>query len=256
MIIRTVKHLKQRAFLKKLYIKATNKKTRKNINGYKRDVFNIIRYGWSAPRFCERIWIHPDHCTRVLFPDTLKEICKASKLRETSGLVIESSWPYEQTFQIYDFLNENYSSKDWDKDLPVGYGTKFKFKVCMDHWVKGIPWAETGIYEFLEKQIKLKKEKLDGCNNIDDIVSRYNKLDYIFEQIKKDGKMKTRKDVANKFRESGGIYVHIGPGGEPFWGSGAQHRFAIAHILGIVFPAQIGCVHISAIPFLKQYREN
>ena len=69
--------------------------------------------------------------------------------------------------------------------------------------------------------------------------------------------MKTRNEIfKDNFREVGGIYIHIGVDGKPYFGGGGCHRFAIAHILQIIFPAQIGCVHVSAIPYLKGYRKS
>ena len=95
------------------------------------------------------------------------------------------------------------------------------------------------------------------CKNIVDIKNRYKKLDNIFNQIKLEGRLKTMKEMNPKnYREFGGPVIHIGPGGELFYGAGGTHRFAIAFILNFKLPAMIGCVHKNAIPLLKDIREN
>ncbi len=98
---------------------------------------------------------------------------------------------------------------------------------------------------------------IDGCENINDIILRYKKLDVIFENIKKDKRIKTMNNFFSyNFREWGGILIHIGPNEKLFFGKGGYHRFAIAHILNIPFPAQIGCVHISSISYLNKLRKK
>ena len=61
--------------------------------------------------------------------------------------------------------------------------------------------------------------------------------------------------VKGNFRERGGILVHIGSDGEPCFAGAGYHRFAIAKILNLRFPAQIGCVHIEALDHLDEYRQ-
>jgi len=51
------------------------------------------------------------------------------------------------------------------------------------------------------------------------------------------------------------VIIHIGLEGEPFF-KGRESQ--VCHGLGLnfIFPAQIGCVHIIAIPFLKRFRNK
>lgn len=93
---------------------------------------------------------------------------------------------------------------------------------------------------------------------MDDIIARYQRVDTLFQQVKEERVLRSRKEVKkNAFREQGGIIIHIGPGGKLFFGQGGHHRFAIAKILNIEYiPAQIGCVHVSAISELKKLRRK
>ena len=95
-------------------------------------------------------------------------------------------------------------------------------------------------------------------NSMDDIYRRYKSLDNVFEEVKIEGKFKTENELNPAIfgeRSEAGV-IHIGPEGEPFFGGGAHHRFAMAYVLNIPFPAKIGLVHVSAIPHLDAYRMN
>ena len=67
-----------------------------------------------------------------------------------------------------------------------------KVKFSIDHWVNGIPWAETGVYDYMLMRIKERKLKgemgIDECENMQDIIKRYETLDLIFEQVKREGR--------------------------------------------------------------------
>lgn len=199
------------------------------------DISNIASFGLSAPLFAERIWVHPKACIKAL--TSITDLSgQELKGRFDSAKVINHPWPTQNVVSIY--------------DLP-------KFDFCIEHWLNGKSWEDTGAYEHMKKLIKEKDCVIDGCRNIDDIINRYKNLDLIFEQIKHDGRLKTMKETKDFcFREYGGPGVHVGPNGELFFIGAGTHRFAIAHILNIPIPAQIGLVHISAISYLNNLRKG
>lgn len=120
-----------------------------------------------------------------------------------------------------------------------------------------VPWEDTGIYEFLIELIEKSGDSVDNCKGKEDIINRYENLDKIFDQVKKERRLRTMEELKpGNFREKGGVLIHIGPGGVPFFGMGGIHRFTMAYILNISIPAQIGCVHVSAIPFLFKFRKE
>ena len=107
-------------------------------------------------------------------------------------------------------------------------------------------WEEAGAYEWMENSIEAKGA-IDGCNSKVDIIERYKKLNNIFEEIKREG----------KFNQEFKPIVHIGPEGKLYFEhGGGMHRISIAYILKVPFEAQIGCVHVTAIPHLYKLREN
>ena len=122
----------------------------------------------------------------------------------------------------------------------------------------GMPWQETGIYEVIKLQIQNSQDgQADGCKTIEDIIKRYENLDRIYAQIKSEGRLRSSEEVDPNFEwmkhES---IVHIGLKGVIHYGCGGIHRFAIAHILKLPFPARIGLVHAKGLPYLSYYRNR
>jgi hypothetical protein len=197
------------------------------------DFMNKKRFGPDAPVFAERIWINPQDCAMALF-----DVKGIDLGRGISGWVNESLWKQKDVYQI-----------------PIADVKKIKF--CIEHWVNGMSWRDTGIYELMESLRIENGGIVDGCKNMDDIIRRYEKLDTIYHQIKKDGRFKTMTEQnPNNFRENEGVVIHVGPEGELYLGVGGTHRFAIALVLGLKIPAQIGCVHPNAIHLLPQLRQE
>jgi hypothetical protein len=221
---------------------------------YYRDIKNRIRYGPSAPIFAERIWVNPQHCAMTLIGFDQKH----------SGKVIESFWPIKQAIPVHEIPKIKFCVGHWVKGLSWEDTGAYK------HWIKGIPWTDTTVYKHMQNidnkpyGTELIDSETAGYNDIpmhlmgiNSIIKRYENLDLAFEQVKREGRLKTRKEIrADNYLENGGILIHLGPNGTPFFGGGGIHRFAMSLILELpIIPAQIGCVHISAIPFLDDFRK-
>ncbi len=202
------------------------------------NVYNRIRYGPLAPKYGEMIWVNPQEVSVRISREDIKKISGLTRIKKMFGIddtvilagrVIESAWEYEKATPIY--------------DVP-------KIKACIEHWVNGVTWKDTCIYELVWEKVK-QKGCHDQCENFEDIITRYENLDTIFEKTKDEGKFND-----SDYGSMGIGYIHLGPGGEPFFGGGAYHRFAIAYILNIPFPTRLGLVHVSAIPYLDSYRKE
>lgn len=194
-----------------------------------RDTYNIAKYGRSSPKFGELIWVDPAEI-KLGMPSV-----EGMHPRYDSAKVIEKEWPS-------------------DKAKPLSQFKKIQF--CKKRWVQDIPWEDTGVYEYLNEIIKVKKT-VDECSNHEDIVKRYERLDEIFEEIYQSGEIRTRKKLKLlNIREYGGPVVHIGPEGELFFAGAGVHRFYISKVQKKPLPAQVGCVHISSIYRLVQLRNK
>jgi hypothetical protein len=196
---------------------------------YYQDLRNKIIYGVDAPIRAERIWINPADIDMALI---------GLYSWVYSGRVV-NTWPPNNI-------------------QPIPIMNLEKLRCCVDHFTNGVAWEDTGIYEHMTRKMIEWGGSYDGCTNQEDVISRYERMDALFDQIKRERRIRTRKEInPRNFRESGGIYVHIGPSGKLFFGAEGCHRFAIARILELpVVPAQIGCVYECAIPHLRALRQK
>jgi hypothetical protein len=200
---------------------------------YLRDAKSLARYGSLAPKYAERIWVNPAACRRAI-------AMTASLARQQSGRVVKHSFPPDETRII--------AVTDIEK-----------VESCLRHWLEGVPWEETAMYRvYREKvaQAARRGETHRGLKNDHDVLRKCREYDLMFEQVKREGRLRTRKEIyPDNFREEGGVIVHVGPDGELFQGRSGNRRFAIALALGLpTIPATIGCVHQAALPYLPALR--
>ncbi len=147
---------------------------------------------------------------------------------------------------------------DWDlQTYPVN--ELEKYHICRKHFVDGLSWEEAGAYDNMARAFK-KKPDPDGCRTWDDVRIRFEKLDELFERVKKDRRLLTKKEINGKkaMREKGGIYMHFNRNGQPVFSRGGSHRFSIALILGFeIIPVQVGVIHKDGIDqFIQKYASN
>ena len=182
-----------------------------------------------APRTGQRIWVAPDQLQQA--PLELRFG------RADSGRVVGGDWDRDQV-EILSF---------------------WKMKAAVQHWRDGVPWEETGIYDHMLETIKLRGSKVDGCDDMDDIVDRYERLDRLFEHVRRSGRLATSAELGRLPArcEVNGIYVHVDRNARPLFGSGGFHRLAIAKVLELpVVPAQLGVVHTIALPNWQRLKER
>jgi hypothetical protein len=183
---------------------------------------NVLRFGREAPRPHERIWIDPSAVE-----------CALDGLPVLSGHVVDR-WPPAE---------------------PAPFEDHVHVRLALAHWRDGVPWEETGAYEYMLRQIAVRGRQ-DGCHDLGDVKRRYERLDALYETVRREGRLRTRPELDPAVHnEDGGIFVHIGPGGEPAIGDGGKHRLLIARLLGVaVVPARLGYIHRDALPLLPGLR--
>jgi hypothetical protein len=176
------------------------------------DVPNILRHGWHAPRWSQRISVQPRAVVRAVYGWHDRH----------SARVIETDWCFH---------------RHRVSELP-------KIRACWLHWNDGVPWAQTGAYDYMMDIIE-ERGSLDGCTNIADVRARYQRLDRDFARVRAEGRLRSRPEVAARtFRELGGIRIHLYRGGEPVFSGTGGHRLAMAQILDLDhIPVQLGVVH-------------
>lgn len=187
-----------------------------------RGVTNRVRFGKGAPRPNERLWIDP-----------------ASVEHALDGLPVRSGYVIGR----------------WPPVDPVPFENHVHVRFALAHWRDGVPWEETGAYDYMLERIRIRGQQ-DGCRDLSDVKRRYQRLDELFETARREGRLRTRTELDSAARgEDGGILIHIGPGGEAAIGDGGKHRLAIARLLELpIVPARIGYVHRDALPILPVLR--
>ena len=190
-----------------------------------RDAMNVVRYGVHAPRWAMRIWVPPLAC-----------ISWAPWLGASvnSGRVVEGSWDL---------------SAQLTADHP-------DVAPALRHWGQGISWEDVGAYERLAKRIADHGAPQEGCFTHADIVRRFGRLDQMFDQVKREGRLRSASETSLwRRRERNGVLVHIGRDGAPLFGGRGCNRLAAAMTLRLpIVPAQLGVVHPEGVRFLGHYR--
>lgn len=187
------------------------------------DAIRMLRHGWNAPRIAERIWIRPADCVTAV----------SSVSRQQTGHILGGDW---------DLQAQPLS------EVP-------KVRMALLHWRSGLTWRDVGAYDYMMQRIAECGE-LDGCRNLEDVIARYDRLDLMFERVKREGRLRTQSELRpDNFRERGGVYIHIGRHNNPIFGSGGCHRLAMATALEIdEIPAQLGVVHPAALASWRSFR--
>lgn len=183
-----------------------------------RDCHNILRYGLSAPRHSQLFYLDPQEVRQA--------ISIGKWHRKDTGKVVDGEW---------DLCVKNIDDVK-------------KIKMVKERLLKELSWEDVGAYKHMEGLLK-KYSCYDDCKSLDDVFLRYERIDKMIEALRSGGVYVKRSDIIrDNFRESGGVYIHIGRNGEYIFGIGGCHRLAIAQTLGIKkIPAQIGVVHKTAV---------
>ncbi len=185
-----------------------------------RDRWNRLRFGETAPKSDECIFIRPADVTRVY--------------RRKKGA----------------FFKRRHSGQirggDWDISTRA-LSQSPKYQACVAHFKDGKPWQETGVFQLLLERIQ-QHGIFDGCRSLDDIRQRYENMDRLFDDLKKTRQIQSMSERDEYFRrEHGGVFVHIDRHGLPILAGNGNHRMAIAKILELDWiPAQLGVIHAKA----------
>lgn len=143
-------------------------------NLIKRDLINTIKYGRKAPKYCERVFVHPKNVNYYLPSGVIKKELNLENTRSLSlsGLVVNNS-------DIFKYSEDIQSLE--------------KIKFCYMRWNEGKTWEETGVYDFYNLHIKNGKY-IDGLKTKDQVKNRYKKLDDIFDEVRQKKSLRHKKN--------------------------------------------------------------
>jgi hypothetical protein len=146
------------------------------VDDRRREAWNAARFGRRAPRVRERLWIDPAqvHAATLWFP-------------AKSGQVVRH-WPPAAVVPFDDHPHVAYA---------------------LAHWRDGVPWEDTGAFEYMLRQID-RRGSQDGCHDADDVRARFARLDDLYSTVGQEGRLRPRHELdRGAFREAGGILAHV-----------------------------------------------
>lgn len=202
---------------------------------------NLIRYGSIAPLYGECVWIYPRReISRGLKGSYKKYFWNELGTRfflNDKAEIVDSPFPERFMFNILD---------------------QAKFQYTVMRYEKNIPWADCGLAEFLaERHHRLSpNEPYDFYKVFSTSKQKY--LDDIFSEIKKNGYVRrdSQLDVVRSPAKPSAQALHIDQHGELYFSGGGWHRFAMAYVLDVPYPARIGFVHRNALSYLPALRQR
>lgn len=127
---------------------------------------------------------------------------------------------------------------DWDLKVHP-FETNTLARAALRHWRDGEDWESTGVVEFqLQRIRRFGSLYADRLATRDDILRRYDRLDALFEQVRRTGELPPEANAQD------GIYVHVGRDGRAIFGHRGVHRFVITHVLQVPeVTGQLGAIH-------------
>ena len=148
------------------------------------------------------------------------------------------------------------SSGDWDRwTKPISQHEKMS--LLRRRFVEGLPWEQTGIYELVLRNLEQRQRlvgsrstpRYDGCSSTKDIADRYQRLDAIFERVKRDGRLQTAWELTpTPAAQRQAIWTQLDRDGRFLFGNVGCHRLAIAHALSLPYvPVALTIAHTQAV---------
>lgn len=119
-----------------------------------------------------------------------------------------------------------------------------KIECCIKRWQDGMSWEETGIFDYSLTYIEQTGAALDGCTTLDELITRYEQLDRLYDHVAGGGRLysSARNDAI----------IHIDAGGRIHFGGAAHHRTAIAWVLDVAIPVRPFLIHHQALASLSE----
>lgn len=189
------------------------------VRAVRQDLINRARYGGSAPRAHELQYV---------------------RLAEVKTALIKGVAPAR---------SGTVAGGDWDLAVkPITEVTHIR--QCLQRWGEGQTWEQTGAIEHVLALIAAGGGTHSGMRSRADVERRYAAVDRLYEAVRSEGELGTRRQVAGRgFREYGGVLVHFDREARPVYnGWQGCHRLAAAIQCQLEWiPVQVGMVHEDAV---------
>jgi len=183
--------------------------------------------------------------TQYLYYKNLRIYNSVANPRKTLYVPIDSiNLKVKKSKFIKDFVPGSILDGDWDIkaiDLKSDYENNTKHRGIVEHFVYGIPWEKTILFQERYSRLLEKKGQYRGCTSLNELARKYeSKIDVLYNKIKKSGMLP--RSIRNPHIAP--IYMFIGRNGEFIYTTEGNHRLSIAMILGIKYiPVRIYIRH-------------
>lgn len=119
---------------------------------------------------------------------------------------------------------------DWDIARRALIENTEKHRSVRQHFVDGVPWAETEIFRGGYARRFARGDKVRGCANVADLIEAYHeRCDPVWESLKRDGWIERVDGVVQAPR------AYLARDGEVILGNDGNHRIAMAKLLGLTW---------------------
>lgn len=186
---------------------------------FKRNISNLISYGFDAIFLDTEIVVKPCSIKGLLYIPTKKN---GFGLPDSRAKIVDS-------LPLHDVK-------------PIEAMPQYRF--IFDRFVRGMSWENTGAYDHQLKRIKQAARAVAGCSSLADIISRYEALDELYDQLSKGQNLRNTEYLLHIDSD---LNVYAG-------GGNGAHRLAIQFVTGRAFRGVPGHVEINALSKLRSIR--
>lgn len=185
------------------------------------DLVAIIRYGENSPRKFQLLFVR----TGDIYFERPVGVVGAFKVHPSKHWCVVADG-------------------DWDVTKYVASNTLRTLRIVRERVITGESWEELGEHSWMREWIR-RYGAHDDCRTDREISLRCLKLDKLIKTAGEQRSLLTRREMnTTSFRESGGIEVAIGRGGEIIFADAGTHRLGIARALNIpIIPVCVVLVH-------------
>lgn len=129
---------------------------------------------------------------------------------------------------------------DWDITRRLIFTETAKYQSIVQHFIHGIPWIETEIFQTVYADRFKNGERIRFTNNLQQLARMYDEqMDRLYESLKTVGFQRKVPGFVVTLPQ-----VHIGRGGEVIVGNQGNHRLGMAKVLQLSeIPVKVYTVH-------------
>jgi len=117
---------------------------------------------------------------------------------------------------------------EWDKELKDSLSVATLTEMLRERYEGGLKWKKTRLFAHKMKKIA-EKGKIDGCLNEKELLARYERLDRLYDEMKRSRGLFSADERGAPVTDD--LFISIGRDGGLLFSHGGSHRLSLAQIL-------------------------